>query len=108
VFELEKAADIISAVAFDQPQRALGQRVAGFTPREYTGQVLFAQINDRDQLGVAADAAIMDFLVHAVCSIFSSQEVHDKSSEITIAGLNLFIRPVISYIARQHAVHRKR
>lgn len=79
MFELEKTADIIAAMALDQPQRALRERIAGFTRRKYAGQVLFAQIDDRDQFGVAADAAIVDFPVHVLAVSFPVNNSETKS-----------------------------
>jgi hypothetical protein len=75
VLELKETADVITAVALDQPQGTLGERAPRFLPRKYAGQILFSQINDRDQLGIAADTAFIDFLVHAGCKTLSGRQI---------------------------------
>jgi hypothetical protein len=74
MLELKEAADVIPAVAFDQTQGALGKSIRGFLSWENAGQILFAQINDWDQFGIAADAALMDFLVHGECRTLAGRK----------------------------------
>jgi hypothetical protein len=61
-------------VALDQTQGALGKSARGFLSRKNAGQILLAQINDWNQFGIAADAALMDLLVHGDCRTLAGRK----------------------------------
>jgi hypothetical protein len=73
MLELQQPADLIPAVAFDQTQGAFGHSARGFFSWKNAGQMLFAQIDDWDQFGIAAHAALIDLLVHGDCRTLKSR-----------------------------------